>query len=92
MLLNAGEEERTNLSRAARYVGLPVAALLLVETSYLLYRAWPSDSVVDPNRFVGRTAPLAHLLFTDFALPFELTSILILIAILGAIVLAKKDI
>src|SRR3990167_9400001 len=33
MLLNAGEEERTSMSRAARYVGLPVAGLLLAEVS-----------------------------------------------------------
>ena len=37
------------------------------------------------------TRGLALLLFKDFLLPFELTSILILIAILGAIVLAKKE-
>lgn len=91
MLLNAGEEERTSLSRAAKYVGLPVGAALLAETCYLLYRAWPAQSVVDPSRFVGETAPVANVLFRQFVFPFELTSILILIAILGAIVLAKKD-
>lgn len=91
MLLNAGEEERTNVSRAAKYIGLPVAAVLLGETSYLLYRAWPIDSVVNANHFVGRTTGVGKLLFTDFVLPFELTSILILVAILGAILLAKKN-
>ena len=91
MLLNAGEEERTNWSRLARYVGLPVAAVLLGEMGYLLYRAWPADSVVVPDRFVGRTAAIGHLLFSDYVLPFELTSILILIAVLGAVVLAKKE-
>ena len=91
MLLNAGEEERTSLSRTSKYVGLPVAAVLLVEICYLLYRAWPVDSVVVPDRFVGRTERIGHLLFKEFVLPFELTSILILIALLGAVVLAKKE-
>ena len=91
MLLNAGEEERTSMSRAARYVGLPVAGLLLAEVSYLLYRAWPADTVVEADRFLGRTGPIGRLLFTDFVLPFELTSVLILIAVLGAVVLAKKE-
>ena len=36
--------------------------------------------------------PYAHQLFTTYLLPFEVTSVLILIAILGAIVLARKEI
>ncbi len=91
MLLNAGEEERTNLSRAAKYLGLPVAAVLLGEMSYLVYRATPAEAVADPNRLVGDAASLARSLFGEYLLPFELTSILILVALLGAIVLAKKE-
>ena len=90
MLLNAGEEETTNLSRMARTVGLPVAALLLVEMTYFLY-LWSPQMGVQSDRFVGRTRAVAELLFKNFVLPFELTSVLILIATLGAIVLAKKD-
>ena len=90
MLLNAGAEEKTNLSRMARVVGLPVAALLLVEMTYFLY-LWSPQMAVQSDRFVGRTRPVAELLFKNFLLPFELTSVLILIATLGAIVLAKKD-
>jgi NADH-quinone oxidoreductase subunit J len=35
---------------------------------------------------------VAQLLFTDFLLPFEITSVLLLVAIIGAIVLAKRQI
>jgi NADH-quinone oxidoreductase subunit J len=34
---------------------------------------------------------VAQLLFTDFLLPFEITSVLLLVAIIGAIVLAKRE-
>ena len=88
MLLNAGEEERTNLSRMARYVGLPLGIVLLIELAYWAARASPSRPVAAP---LAPTKKLAMLLFRDFVLPFELTSILILIAILGALVLAKKE-
>jgi NADH-quinone oxidoreductase subunit J len=92
MLLNAGEEERTDLSRVTRYIGLPVATALLAEMTWLLYRAWPGGEVgVEPDRLVGRTRAIGHMLFTDYALPFELTSVVILIAILGAVILAKKE-
>lgn len=91
MLLNAGEEEHTNWSRMARYFGLPVAVALLLELGWLLYRSWPGDTLVQSDRMIGRTAAVGQLLFRDFVLPFELTSILILVAILGAVVLAKKE-
>lgn len=39
---------------------------------------------------VGNSEVIGRLLFTDFLLPFEITSVLLLAAIIGAIVLAKK--
>ncbi len=90
MLLNAGQEERTSFSRMATYVGLPVSVLLLVQLAWWVGRgaAWATPQ---PGSNAVSTRTLALLLFRDFLLPFELTSILILIAILGAIVLAKKE-
>jgi NADH-quinone oxidoreductase subunit J len=41
---------------------------------------------------VGHTELLARSLFTDFLLPFEVTSILLLVAIVGAVVLAKREV
>ena len=41
---------------------------------------------------VGHTQLIGQALFTDFLLPFEITSILLLVAIIGAVVLAKKDV
>jgi len=91
MLLNAGQEERTNLSRMARYVGLPLGTVLTGELAYWIYRATPEEALVDPNHFIGRTELIGRDLFREYVLPFELTSILILIAILGAVVLTKKE-
>ena len=89
MLLNAGEEERTNLSRMARYVGLPLGIFLLLELVYWMGRAPEPQAVFSADP--APTRKLAMMLFQDFVFPFELTSILILIAILGAMVLAKKE-
>jgi NADH-quinone oxidoreductase subunit J len=90
MLLNAGEEERTNVSRMARYVGLPLGFLLMLRLAWWVGRATASMAPaagVSP----AQTRNLSTLLFRNFALPFELTSILILVAILGAVVLAKRE-
>jgi NADH-quinone oxidoreductase subunit J len=89
MLLNAGVEEHTSLSRMARYAGVPLAIFLLTELAYQVARA--SAPMATPPMAEGVTRRLAMLLFQDFVFPFELTSILILIAILGALILAKRD-
>jgi NADH-quinone oxidoreductase subunit J len=90
MLLNAGSEERTNLSRTALYAGVPLAIFLLLELAYRVARG--SASMVAQPSPAAATRGLSMLLFQDFVFPFEATSILILIAILGAIVLAKRDV
>jgi len=89
MLLNAGEEERTNLSRMARWVGLPLGIFLLLQLVYWIGRAPEAPPTVAASP--AQTRKLAMMLFQEFVFPFELTSILILIAILGALVLAKKE-
>jgi NADH-quinone oxidoreductase subunit J len=88
MLLNAGEEERTGGSRVALLLGVPgmligsgLVAWVLLEhsgTGEVAARARPG-----PPKIIG------WLLFHDFLLPFEVTSILVLIAIMGAVVLAS---
>jgi NADH-quinone oxidoreductase subunit J len=89
MLLNDGTEERTNLSRTARYAGVPLAIVFLLELSYQVGRA--SMPLTAQPVVAGATRALSLLLFQSFVFPFELTSILILIALLGALVLAKRD-
>lgn len=89
MLLNAGEEERTNFSRMAAYIGLPLAAVAGAGLVYWVGRG--AQGVPDAPTVTGVTRALAMMLFQDYVFPFELTSILILIAILGAIVLARRE-
>jgi NADH-quinone oxidoreductase subunit J len=89
MLLNAGEEERTNISRLARYVGVPLGVVFLVEVAYWIGRATSHLGSAPPETV--STRDLSTLLFREFVFPFELTSFLILIALLGALVLARRE-
>ena len=89
MLLNAGVEEETKGSRVALLVGIPGVLL----GSFLI--AWVvlshSNTVaVSAGALPGSPSTIGELLFHEFLLPFEITSILILIAIMGAVVLASK--
>jgi NADH-quinone oxidoreductase subunit J len=93
MLLNAGVEERTDWSKIAKWVGLPLGVILLLEIAHWLFHSEPGSAIA--NGAAGTLQPastydLSTLLFRQYLFPFEATSILILIAILGALVLAKK--
>jgi len=89
MLLNAGEEERTNVSRLARFVGVPLGIVFLLEVAYWIGRATAHLGTAPPE--MVSTRDLSSLLFREYVFPFELTSFLILIALLGALVLARRE-
>ena len=90
MLLNAGKEERSKGSRVAILLGVPgvlIGAALVAWT--LLYRS-DMQTAVPIGALRGDPQAIARLLFHDFLLPFEVTSVLILIAIMGEVVLASR--
>ncbi|HZE27502.1 MAG TPA: NADH-quinone oxidoreductase subunit J [Terriglobales bacterium] len=89
MLLNAGEEERTKGSHVAMILGVPgvLAGGLLV--AWTLLKRSDTGSVA-MGALPGSPKTIGNLLFHEFLLPFEVTSILVLIAIMGAVVLANR--
>jgi NADH-quinone oxidoreductase subunit J len=90
MLLNAGREERTLGSRAAWIVGFPaVVALLAVLATVILRARGLGAAALDQG--ITSTQDLSRVLFHELLLPFEVTSVLILIAILGAVALAHTE-
>jgi NADH-quinone oxidoreductase subunit J len=92
MLLNAGTEERTRGSHIALLMGVPGVVVLGCAIGWVLINrshAFGDVSISQSN--FGSTPNIANLLFTDFLLPFEITSVLILIAIMGAVVLGRRD-
>ena len=94
MLLNAGEEVRTRGSRVAYIVGIPGVLCIagLLSYTFLHERSLGYATLGGRlNNGVSNMTEISRVLFTDLLLPFEVTSILILVAILGAVVLARKD-
>jgi NADH-quinone oxidoreductase subunit J len=93
MLLNAGTEARQGRSFMVQFLGGPLLLGFLGLTAYLVQRLFPKETAVHFGGFTGGGAKeIGHALFTTYLLPFEVTSLLILIAIIGAIVLARKEI
>ena len=75
-----------------RYLAPPLCAIMLAEAYYVLEQVpnWPFPSGPS-SRSAGTTLSVGLALFTDYLLPFEVTSVLILMAVVGAIVLGKRE-
>ena len=91
MLLNAGAEERTNFSKLATYAGVPLAVAIAGLIAAAILKSGGNLSTAGPNGALTSTKNLSMLLLREFVYPFELTSFLVLVAILGAIVLAQRE-
>jgi NADH-quinone oxidoreductase subunit J len=93
MLLNAGTESASfQVSRFVKYFGAILLACFLGLISFIIQGALPKGEGVTFGGFQGTALDVGRKLFTTYLLPFEVTSVLILIALVGAIVLARKEV
>jgi NADH-quinone oxidoreductase subunit J len=92
MLLNAGVEVKHGRSFMVQLLGVPLLIAFLGLVSWIVERLYPEGTAVHFGGFKGGTAQaIGRALFTTYLLPFEVTSVLVLIAIVGAIVLGRKE-
>ncbi len=93
MLLNAEEEARRPYRlKFLIPVAVGLATVLIAEAAFMLTVGGPSrpDPVPPKVAEVGLTSSVGTGLFTEYLLPFEVTSVLILMALVGAITLARR--
>lgn len=95
MLLGAEKLPKGEVLRWQRPLAIGAAALLFAEALYLLVqRVRLTAALPDPGTWENSMESLrqmATMLFTDYLLPFEVTSLLLLVAMIGAIVLTKGE-
>jgi NADH-quinone oxidoreductase subunit J len=95
MLLGAEALPRAEVLPLQRPLAITLAVLLVSEAAYLLItRARPVGDIIPPGAVANDPVTLQQLglaLFQDYLLPFEVTSILLLVAMVGAIVLIRKE-
>jgi NADH-quinone oxidoreductase subunit J len=97
MLVNLDDAAKERQFNKAWLVGLAAVAGVAAEIGYFLYRGKDSFHVADvmavpPPAALGNTEMLADSLFSEYLLPFEIASILLLVAVVGSVVMAKKRI
>ena len=92
MLLNVEEEVRRRPRlRFLVPAAVALAAVLIAEVAFILVSVQQESRVVSAsNTDVGLTQSIGSALFTRYLLPFEITSILLLMAIVGAMTLARR--
>jgi NADH-quinone oxidoreductase subunit J len=92
MLLNVEEEARRRPRlRFLLPAGVALAAVLIAEVTFILVSVHESQVVPTSSASdVGLTRSIGAALFTRYLLPFEITSILLLMAIVGAMTLARR--
>ena len=92
MMLDIGKERLKEHLHGQRAVAIPVLILLFGLAGYLLFKAKLSAPVgnYSETTLMRHTEVLGKLLYTKYIFPFEVLSVLLLVALIGAIVLVMK--
>lgn len=91
MLLNLNKESEPLKPTLLKVAGVVAGMCLLVTLAGSLKALAVSEPVVLQNANLGLVKNLGKVLFNEFLLPFEISSLLLLSAMVGAVLLAKKE-
>lgn len=91
MLLNLNESSGASKSNLIKIAGVVAGMCLIVTLVGSVKALHTSDPLILQTQDLGLVKNLGKVLFSKFLLPFEISSILLLTAMVGAVLLAKKD-
>jgi NADH-quinone oxidoreductase subunit J len=91
MMLNLNAEVEPQKSKISKFAAVTAGGILMI-VLVAAFRNVVDTAPSSGRRDIGLVQNLGHALFYDFALPFEVSSILFLSAMVGAVMLAKKEI
>lgn len=91
MLLNLNKETEPMKSNLLKVAGVIAGMCLLVTIAGSVKALDISDPLILKNPGIGLVENLGKVLFSDFLLPFEVSSILLLTAMVGSVLLAKRE-
>ena len=91
MLLNLNKDTEPMKSNLLKIAGIVAGMCLLITLVGSIKSLNMSDPVVLQTQDLGLVKNLGKVLFSEFLLPFEISSILLLVAMVGAVLLAKKE-
>ena len=91
MLVNLDEAAKQRQFRGAWWIGLAAVFGVALEFMYFVWKrgeiVWPAGTITAPGG-PGNTELIADVLFREYLLPFEVASILLLVAVVGSVYMA----
>lgn len=91
MLTRARIGADPDLDHPQKWVGALVSLAMAAVLGYSLWEAYSNDAKLADDRLVQRTDAVADTIFSTYIVPFEAVSVLLLAALIGAIVVARRD-
>lgn len=91
MLLNLDDEKPINRLRYLYAIGGGLGLILLVQTFFIFYAVSNKpNQFIKTNETVGKTLSIGESMYTAYLLPVEIVGILLLMAVVGAVILARR--
>ncbi len=91
MLLNLDDDKPLNRLRYLYAVGAGLGLILLAQTFFVFYAVMRSPKqAVNTDETVGKTLNIGSAMYTEYLLPVEIVGILLLMAIIGGVILARR--
>src|SRR5687768_5265084 len=91
MLLNLEEDKPLNRLRYLYALGGGLGILLLAQTFFIFYAVMRAPQVpADQTKSAGKTLSIGQAMYTEYLLPVEIVGILLLMAVIGGVILARK--
>lgn len=91
MLLNLDEDKPVNRLRYLYALGGGLGLVLLVQTFFIFYAVMHAPNIpADQSVTAGKTLSLGRAMYTEYLLPVEIVGVLLLMAIIGGVILARR--
>jgi NADH-quinone oxidoreductase subunit J len=91
MLLNLDEDKPLNRLRYLYFLGGGLGLVLLVQTFFIFYAVMRAPNIpADQSVTAGKTLSLGRAMYTQYLLPVEIVGVLLLMAIIGGVILARR--
>ncbi len=91
MLLNLDDDKPLNRLRYLYAVGGGLGLILLVQTFFIFYAVSKKpNQYIKTDETVGKTLSIGSAMYTEYLLPVEIVGILLLMAVVGSVILARR--
>lgn len=91
MLLNLDDDRPLNRLRYLYAIGGGLGVVLLAQTLFVFYAVLRApNQPVDPNTSAGKTLTIGQAMYTEYLLPVEIVGVLLMMAIIGSVMLARR--